>query len=99
MPTTILLALSLASSGPVELPPDVSRFVEERTLCDHFREEPVEGDSPEQIERREFVRQSLDIYCAGSDRRLAALKLRYARDQQAMAALSVFEESIEPPCE
>ena len=99
MSTAILLALSVASSGPAELPPDVARFVEERTNCDHFRGEPHEGNSPEQLERREFIRQSLAIYCSGSDRRLAALKQRYASDERSMAALSVFEESIEPTCE
>jgi hypothetical protein len=64
-------------------------------VCEHFREEPIEGDLPEQMARREFVQQSLDIHCAGTDRRLAALKTRYAANIAVMSVLGGYEQGIE----
>lgn len=77
------------------LPSEVRAFIEERIICDHFRGEPAEGDSPEQVERREFLIDSLDIYCAGTDKRLAALKRRYKDNPAVMRRLSEFEERVE----
>ncbi|MCI5126395.1 MAG: hypothetical protein D3925_18440 [Candidatus Electrothrix sp. AR5] len=92
----LLVACSLsAQAKDVPLPPEVSGFIHERDLCDHFRGEPYEGDSPEQIKRREFIFESMDIYCAGTDRRLAALKRRYKDDAESMALLKKYEEKIE----
>ncbi|MGU7775703.1 hypothetical protein ACV229_36810, partial [Burkholderia sp. MR1-5-21] len=77
------------------LPQEVKSYIAERNICDHFRGEPIEGNSPEQIERREFVVDSLDIYCSGTDKRLAALKRRYKNNRAAMDKLSQYEERIE----
>lgn len=95
----LLLALSAAPVG-APLPPEVQAFVVDRDRCDHFRGEPTEGASREQVERRRFVQQSLEIHCAGTDRRLAALRLRYASNAKVMAMLNAYEPAIEGPrCE
>lgn len=78
---------SLAS----ELPPEVSKFISDRDLCDHFRGEDFEGSS----ERAIFVRDSLDIYCSGTDSRLAALKRRFNKQKNIMELLEKYEENIE----
>lgn len=92
-----LLLVALAApppQRPAQLPPDVDAFVRDRDLCDHFRGEPTEGVSREDVERRDFVRESVEIHCPGTDRRLAALKRRYARDQGVMKRLAAYEERI-----
>ncbi|MET3446506.1 hypothetical protein FUT88_12745 [Ralstonia sp. TCR112] len=92
----LLTACSHASAlTPLRLPPEVTTFIEERKICDHFRGEPFEGDSPEQVERREYLLDSFDIYCAGTDKRLAALKRRYKDNPAVMRRLSEFEERVE----
>ena len=68
----------------------------DRDACDHFRGEPVEGDTPDQLDRRAFVLESIEIYCAGTDRRLAALQKRYAEDAAVTAVLGKYEPEIEP---
>ena len=94
-PLSLLLALS---NAPVAaLPPEVATFVVERDTCEHFRGEPIEGSSAEQLERRTFVQESLEIYCAGTDRRLAALKKRFAGNASVVLALRNYEEAIEGP--
>jgi hypothetical protein len=76
------------------LPAEVSEYIEERKLCDHFRGEPYEGFP----ERRIFIIDSLDIYCAGTDRRLKALKRRYRDDERVVSALSSYELCVELNC-
>lgn len=46
---------------------------------------------PEQERRRQFVHDSIEIHCAGTDRRLAALKRRYAGDPAVMSRLAGYE--------
>jgi hypothetical protein len=93
----LLLLLALSTSPAVALPSEVASFVADRNACDHFRGEPTEGDSAEQKDRRAFVVEGLEIYCAGTDRRLAALKARYADNPAVMSALSKYEPAIEGP--
>jgi hypothetical protein len=85
-----------AASGAV--PEEVVAFLRERELCDHFRNEPIEGVGKEADGRRAFVLESLDIYCSGTDKRLAALKRRFAYHPDVMLALKEIEESVEAPC-
>ena len=95
---TLLLGTALSSSvvaDEYKLPPEVDDYIYERNLCEHFRGEPHEGNSPEQIERRKFIFESLEIYCAGTDRRLAALKRRYKDNAIVIEKLSVYEEQAE----
>ena len=94
-PLLVTAALVLSSAHAQELPEEVARFLEERKACEHFLGEPVEGRTPEQRERRDFVADSIDIYCSGTDKRLAALKRRYARNRPAMAELRPLEQKLE----
>jgi hypothetical protein len=78
-----------------EMPTEVARFLEERKVCEHFLAEPVEGSTLGERERRDFVADSVDIYCAGTDKRLAALKRRYAANRTVMGTLKALEEKLE----
>lgn len=95
------LALLLAISGAAQageaspLPPEVRSYIEDRELCEHFRQEPFEGNTPGQVARRQFLRESIEIHCAGTDRRLAALKQRYAHDRAVMTRLENYEVASE----
>ena len=93
----LFLLFALTATPQAHLPEDVEAFVVERDACDHFRGVPTEGDSPEQVERRAFVKESLEIYCSGTDRRLAALKRRYSGNAAAISALGKYEPVIEGP--
>ena len=96
----LFLLLALSATAQAQLPQEAEAFVAERDACDHFRGEPTEGSSPEQVERRVFVQESLEIYCSGTDRRLAALKKRYSGSAAVMSALGKYEPVIEGPrCE
>jgi len=97
-----LLAFSSATamaSGGSTLPPDIASYIADRELCEHFRQEPADGGTPELDERREFVRESIEIYCPGTDRRLAALKKRYAGNAAVMSRLVKYEIASEGPCQ
>jgi hypothetical protein len=94
---SILLLLALSTSPVADLPQEVESFVADRNACDHFRGEPTEGDSQDQKDRRAFVLESLEIYCSGTDRRLAALKARYSSNQAVMSVLGTYEPAIEGP--
>lgn len=94
----ILILYSIASVAIAEnepLPKEVASFITERNICDHFRGEPFEGSSHEQIERRQFIFDSMDIYCSGTDKRLAALKRRYKNNRAVMSKLNQYEEKVE----
>lgn len=95
--TTATAPVQIAAAEP--LPPEVASFIDEREACEHFRGEPTEGSSPAQVERREFVLESVEIYCAGTDRRLAALRHRYRDDPAVIAKLQRYEDRIEESCD
>ena len=96
-----LLAFSSAAvaSGSSTLPPEVESYIADRGLCEHFRQEPADGGTPEQNQRRGFVRESVEIYCAGTDRRLAALKKRYGGNSAVLSRLDQYEIASEAPCQ
>ena len=97
----VLLVFSSAAvaSGSSTLPPEVESYIADRELCEHFRQEPADGGTPEQDKRREFVRESIEIYCAGTDRRLAALKRRYVSNSAVLSRLDNYEIASEGPCQ
>ena len=98
------LAMLLAISGAAQagtaspVPPEVRSYIEDRDLCEHFRQEPFEGNTPEQVERRRFLQESIEIHCAGTDRRLAALRKRYSHNRAAMSRLENYEVASEGGC-
>ena len=79
-----------------KMPSDVKAFIEQRTLCDHFREEPwPEGRTPEEQERRAFLTRQMGHYCGGSDASLQSLRERYRDNRMVIQELGRFETSIE----
>ena len=79
-----------------DYPADVRVFLDDRALCDHFRGEPwPEGDAAEDRERRHEIVDGVRAACTGTDRRLDALKNRYANDPAVMRVLSGYETGIE----
>jgi hypothetical protein len=97
MRTSLVLLVAMATPAfgdAPSVPPEVEAFVRDRDACDHFRGEPFEGERPEQVERRKYLRESVEIYCPGTDRRLAALKKRFRNDQTVMKVLSSYDDKI-----
>jgi hypothetical protein len=68
----------------------VTRFIERREACDHFR-----GEAPYDAERRQFLEQQK--YSAGTDKRLAELKKKYQGGTALTTKLEAYEAHIEPP--
>lgn len=100
IPTLLLVFFSGAvqAADGSALPPEVRSYIEERELCEHFRQEPFEGNAPEQVERRAFLQASVEIHCAGTDRRLFALRKRYAGTRSVLSRLEKYEIDSEVPC-
>jgi hypothetical protein len=86
--------LSFANAAEKEaafkLPVDVASFKERRDACDHFR-----GEESYDQERRKFLVESLEKYCTGTDRELAALKAKYKSNKTVIDVLREYEEKIE----
>jgi hypothetical protein len=87
-----LLSAHVNAGNNADFPPEVVSFIGDREACEHFLGEPYEGESPEMKERREFISESLDIYCAGTDKRLAALRKRYKTSPVIIERLKKYEE-------
>lgn len=72
------------------MPRDVGRFLDQRSACDHFRnEDPFDDD------RGDFLADQSSMYCTGSDRELAFLREKYADRPDVLAALQDLEDRIE----
>ena len=82
---------SAASDQTYEWPADVSAFIEQRDLCDHFR-----GEEPYDEERRKFLEKNIVELCTGTDRKLADLKEKYRGNSAIIERLFLYEEDIEP---
>lgn len=77
-------------------PADVRAFLDDRELCEHFRNEPwPESDSSADRARRRQLIDGIRTSCAGTDRELADLLARYRDDAAVMRLLSGFERDIE----
>ena len=79
-----------AAKPAAALPPAVIAFQQQRDACDHFR-----GEEPYDRQRAAFLKAQLAKTCQGSDKALAALRKRFARDPQASAALRDYDDRIE----
>ena len=93
----IILCLSLLgalspSLANESLPRDVQRFIDKREGCDHMR-----GEIPDQSEkeRRREVDREIQKLCKGTDKDLAQLKKKYAKNASVMRCLDEFEPAIE----
>ena len=92
--TAAVLLLSVAQGSKANedpLPVDVTKFIENRDICDHFRGEPYEHDE----RRRAFVEKQLNKYCTGTDTELAKLKQRYSDNPTILRRLDSFETCVE----
>lgn len=88
--TGVLLAWPV--SAQPGFPEDVTRFIEGREACDHFR-----GEAPYDADRRKFLEQQAQKFCAGTDKQLAELKKKYQGDTAVTTKLAEYETDIEPP--
>ena len=82
----ILLALALAASS-ASLPPAVTRFIERREGCDHWR-----GEFSEDPVRRRQIEAGARQACTGSDRELDRLRRVYRRNPAVRDALKDYEK-------
>jgi hypothetical protein len=72
------------------LPVEIVAFRKRRGECDHFR-----GEEAYDARRAAFLAAEVRRTCAGTDRALADLRRRHARDARALAALKDYEDRIE----
>jgi len=90
----VMLCVGAGSAIAAEprLPSDVAKFVEKREGCDHFR-----GEMPDPSERQRMkeVERELRKLCTGTDKKLADLKRKYAKNRAVLERLNEFEERIE----
>ena len=89
---TFCLGLGSAIAAEAKFPSDVFKYVEQREGCDHFRGEIP--DPPDKQRMREIKREIRKL-CTGTDKKLARLKRKYARNPSIMKRLNEFEEKIE----
>jgi hypothetical protein len=82
--------IAFADETPIKLPKDVSIFIENRDLCDHFR-----GEDPYDEERRVFLEENISKFCTGTDAELSKLKKKYSKNQSIMGILNQYEEKVE----
>ncbi len=82
---------SFASEQPNQWPADVAEFMEQRSVCDHFR-----GEEAYDEERRKFLERNIIEWCTGMDNELAYLKEKYQGNSAVIERLLLYEEDIEP---
>ncbi|WP_200378918.1 hypothetical protein [Rubrivivax gelatinosus] len=66
--------------------------MDEREACEHFAGEIPDPPDPERMKE---VLEQIQLYCAGTDARLAALKSKYANNIKVMSKLNEYDEIIE----
>jgi hypothetical protein len=86
----VLFVLPCQSNAQGKLPRDVIRFSESRDACDHFR-----GEEPYDAVRQKFLEDKMRQLCRGTDRKLAALKLKYKNQAKVLVKLGEYEPRIE----
>lgn len=87
----VLLALTQAACGSEQIPSDISKFVEQRDLCDHLR-----GEIPDPGDEQAQVIDDINQQCRGTDAELQRLKLKYAGSTTFEHLLNQYEPGIEP---
>ena len=85
-----LLVVAFAARAQTQLPSEVSRYIEDRDMCEHFR-----GEEPYDAERQEFLAQKMNEFCTGTDKKLAALKEKYKANGLVQSKLMQYEVKIE----
>jgi hypothetical protein len=91
---SVALALGLAfpaAHGTPPLPKDVKEFLFKRESCEHFLGEIP--DPGEKARMRE-VNKAIKDTCTGTDKALAALKKKYAREPAVMTVLKDLDPQL-----
>jgi hypothetical protein len=88
----LCVGVAPAMGAQDKLPPDVAKYVAQRDGCEHFRGEIP--DPPDKRRMREVEREIRKL-CTGTDKKLAQLKRKYAKNQAVLKRLEEYEESIE----
>lgn len=93
----ILIGVMLSARAEV-LPSDVVRFIEKRDLCDHFRGEYPEPDAWGEAyqERLDEVNIALKENCAGTDKELIQLRVKYQQRSNIIDKLKDYDDCLEP---
>lgn len=89
---TLILSVGSAAASNTKLPSDVAKYIDQREGCDHFRGEFP--DPPDEQRMRE-IEHEIRKLCTGTDKKLAQLKRKYAKNQAVMKRLNEFEDKIE----
>ncbi len=87
LPAVSVTAFASTAQG---YPEDVSKFIETRDGCDHFR-----GEYPYNEDRRKFLEDNINELCIGSDKKLSDLKIKYKGSPNVLEKLSDYEVQIE----
>lgn len=90
--TLLAICIPLAAHTAETLPTDVRHFIEKRDICDHLRGEWPDPPDPARINE---INAGIAKYCKGTDKRLAALRKRYARNKVVVQSLSEYESHLE----
>lgn len=87
---SLILCMCVGSAIAVEplRPPDVAKFVDQREGCDHFRGEIPD---PSELNRMKEVERALRRLSTGTDKNLANLKIKYAKNRPVLVRLNEFE--------
>lgn len=83
----LISGVTHAADGYISFPADVSSFIEQQELCDHFR-----GEDPYDAERRVFLEKRILELCSGTHVTLEKLKSKYINNQQVTSKLNEYEE-------
>ncbi|MCW3846723.1 hypothetical protein OF829_05690 [Sphingomonas sp. LB-2] len=83
---TVNAATTEAAAGANGLPAEVQTFIERREGCEHWAGEPDFDEA-----RRKQIEDAVKELCPGIDTQLEALRKRYSKDPEVVAALKDFE--------
>lgn len=84
----VVIASGCTAAQSQGLPQDVSKFIEDRESCEHFADELPPPGQPERLKE---VIDKTNLYCAGIDARLDALKAKYAGNAEVSRKLGSYE--------
>ncbi len=87
-----ILALFFLLATPIlaaaELPKEVLKLIEQRELCEHFRQEPwPEGMSIEESERRDFIVNQIKQFCTDFYEASQKLRRKYRNEHAVIEKL------------
>ena len=102
--TTLISAVNIVHCAELEqnFPPDVTKFIEDRVPCDHFRGEPRDFDVSykkefgkqakiEEAERAAFLEKMTKETCFQMDERLRSLNRKYRSNKLVANKLAEYE--------